>query len=194
MAVSRKTCLLPLRAVDEVEQLAVARRRRAFAWMLRPFAAADSPGLRKWCASSISTASAISLMRCMRAGKSPPRCRSVWLKIARLLKSPPARCAAGIARMARSQPARGRLRHEEHDALALLHDQILDQHQADERLAQADAIAKEGAAVRVAISISWLEASSGTGRASGRRADWWFEPFAGRSFLAGGSNSCSALA
>ena len=40
-----------------------------------------------------------------------------------------------------------RLRSEQHDALALVQDQPLDQHQPDEGLAETDAVAEEGAAV-----------------------------------------------
>jgi hypothetical protein len=39
------------------------------------------------------------------------------------------------------------LGHEQGDALALLLDEVFEQHQADEGLAQADAVAQEGAAV-----------------------------------------------
>ena len=41
----------------------------------------------------------------------------------------------------------GRLRGEQDDALALVQDEALDQHQADEGLAEADAVAEERAAV-----------------------------------------------
>ena len=97
------------------------------------------------------TASASSAIRSNRAGKSPLRPRSVWLKTARLLKSAPPptppMCGELLAQMRLPDRLLRCLRREQHDPLALVQDEPLDQHQADERLAEADAVAEERAAV-----------------------------------------------
>ena len=89
-------------------------------------------------------------MRSSRDGKSPPRSRSVWLKMTRLLKSlslPPQTLGRYRLRCGSQTAVAGRLRHEEGDALALVLDEALDDHEPDERLAETDAVAEEGAAV-----------------------------------------------
>ena len=131
-----------LLGIEEVEELAIAGLL-----VLAPRA----PGFRKWCASSMITASASSAIRANRAGKCLLRPRSVWLKTARLLKSPPPSTPPMCGRYSTDQrlPDRllGGLGREEHDSLALVQDQTLDEHQTDERLAETDAVAEEGPAV-----------------------------------------------
>ena len=109
------------------------------------------PGFRKWWASSMITASASSAIRSNRAGKSPLRPRSVWLNTARLLKSAaastPPMCAEPLAQVRLPHRLLRGLRREQHDTLALVQDEPLDQHQPDERLAETDAVAEERAAV-----------------------------------------------
>ena len=90
-------------------------------------------------------------MRRKRSGKSPLRPRSVWLKTAQVAEVRAASDAADV----RKQPVQvglpyrllGGLRCEQHDTFALVKDEPLDQHQADEGLAETHAVAEERAAV-----------------------------------------------
>ena len=97
------------------------------------------------------TTSASSAMRRKRSGKSPLRLEVGVAEDGEVAEVGAAADAADVrqplAQMRLPDALLGGLGREQDDALALVQDQALDQHQADEGLAEADAVAEERAAV-----------------------------------------------
>ena len=97
------------------------------------------------------TASASSAIRSNRSGKSPFAAEVGVAEDGEVAEVGAAADTADVgqpvAQMRLPDRLLRRLRREEHDALALVEDEPLDEHQADEGLAETDAVAEERAAV-----------------------------------------------